>query len=118
MTKTAGNLIGNRQYKEDFNKFNSGCICNESYLWNAISAISDETGKVLYENIKNYIDYVTNVDLCKIEALRSMIKLYGLEYKIFDRFDIFPNEILDLINIFSINKKYILYGNKILDKYR
>jgi hypothetical protein len=47
-----------------------------------------------------------------------MIKIYGLNYKIFDNLDILPNEILDLINIFSINKKYVLYGNTLLDKYR
>jgi hypothetical protein len=47
-----------------------------------------------------------------------MIKIYGLNYKIFDNLDILPNEILDLINIFSINKKYILYGNTLLDKYK
>jgi hypothetical protein len=47
-----------------------------------------------------------------------MIKIYGLNYKIFNNLDIFPNEVLDLINIFSINKKYVLYGNTLLDKYR
>ena len=47
-----------------------------------------------------------------------MVKMYGLEYKVFDRLDLLPIEVLDLINIFSINKKHLIYGEKLLDKYR
>ena len=64
--ETAGSLIGNREYKESFDRFADGCSCQEQYLWRALSAVGDSTGKVLYENVKNYIDYVTNVDLCKV----------------------------------------------------
>ena len=47
-----------------------------------------------------------------------MVKMYGLEYKVFDRLDLLPVEVLDLINIFSINKKHLIYGEKLLEKYR
>jgi len=47
-----------------------------------------------------------------------MVKMYGLEYKVFERLDLLPPEILDLLNIFSINKKYILYGNTVLEDFR
>ena len=47
-----------------------------------------------------------------------MVKMYGLEYKVFDRLDLLPIEVLDLINIFSINKKHLIYGEKLLEKYR
>jgi hypothetical protein len=66
MTNTIGNLIGNREYKEGFDKFKNGNNTTDSYIWTTLSAISDQTGSILYENIKNYIDYVTNIDLCKI----------------------------------------------------
>ena len=47
-----------------------------------------------------------------------MVKMYGLEYKVFDRLDLLPIEVLDLINIFSINKKHLIYGEKLLEKYK
>ena len=47
-----------------------------------------------------------------------MVKMYGFEYKVFDRLDLLPIEVLDLINIFSINKKHLIYGDKLLEKYR
>ena len=47
-----------------------------------------------------------------------MVKMYGLEYKVFDRLDLLPVEVLDLINIFSINKKHLIYGKKLLQKYK
>lgn len=118
VVKTAGSMIGNREYKEGYDKFAADCPCADQYIWRALSAVADETGRVLYDNVKNYIDYVTNIDICKVQSLRSMIKMYGLEYKVFDRLDLLPVEVLDLINIFSINKKYVLYGNKILSSYR
>lgn len=115
---TAGEFIVNREYKESFDKFKSGCTCGDSYIWRALSAVADETGLVLYDNVKNYVDYVTNVDLCKVQSLRSMAKMFGIEYGIFERLDLLPLEILDLVNIFSIDKKYLLYGDKILPEYR
>jgi len=118
MADTAGSMIGNREYKEGFDKFKADCPCSDAYIWRVLSAVGDDTGRVLYENIKNYIDYVTNIDLCHIQALRSMVKMYGLKYCVFDRLDMLPVEILDLLNIFSINKKYVIHGNKILDEYR
>lgn len=47
-----------------------------------------------------------------------MVKMYGLEYKVFDRLDLLPVEVLDLINIFSINKKHLIYGEKLLNEYK
>lgn len=116
--KTAGRLIGNHEYSEGFDKFEQGCPGGDAYIWKVLSAAGDKAGSVLYENVKNYIDYVSNVDVCKVQSLRSMVKAYGLEYKVFDRLDLLPAEVLDLLNIFSISKKYVLYGNTVLDDYR
>jgi len=38
---TAGSLIGNREYKEGFDKFKSGCPCDNAYIWRALSAVGD-----------------------------------------------------------------------------
>ena len=115
---TAGSLINNREYKEGFDKFKAGYVDGDAYIWRALSAIGDQTGAVLYENVKNYIDYVTNVDLCKVQSLRSMLKLYGLDYKVFENLNLLPVEILDLINVFSIGKKYLMDRVTVLDEMR
>lgn len=49
-----------------------------AYVWNVLSAIGDDIGNVLYSNIANYIDFVSNIDLCKTRALRSMLKQIGI----------------------------------------
>ena len=65
-TDAAGELIINREYRESFDKFKSGCTCGDSYIWRVLSAVADQTGLILYDNVKNYIDYVTDVDVCKV----------------------------------------------------
>ena len=65
-TDAAGELIINREYKESFDKFKSGCTCGDSYIWRVLSAVADQTGLILYDNVKNYIDYVTDIDVCKV----------------------------------------------------
>lgn len=39
-----------------------------------------------------------------------MLKLFGFDYTIFDSLGSIPVEILDLMNVLSINKKYLLNG--------
>jgi hypothetical protein len=73
-----------------------------------LSSIADDLGSTLYGNIKNYIDYISNVDICKVKALKSMIKLFGFQYTLFDDFDKLPLEILNLLNVLSIEKRYLL----------
>jgi len=50
---------------------------------------------------------VSNVDLCKVKALQSLIKYFGIKYAIFDYFDEIPIELYNLINILSINRYYL-----------
>lgn len=53
---------------------------NKAYLWNVLSAIGNEYGQVIYENVLNYINNAANVDLCKVKALKSMADILGLKY--------------------------------------
>lgn len=64
----------------------------------------------------NYIDNVSNIDLCKVKALKSIIKILGIDYKVIENIDSMPIELLNLIDVLSINKKYLI-DNKKLNNY-
>jgi hypothetical protein len=56
---------------------------------------------------------VSNIDMCKTKALMSMMKNLGMDYSVIGDIDDFPLEVLNLIDIFSIDKKYLLDNDKI-----
>lgn len=85
------------------------------FLWQTVSASCEDIGSEIYKKILNYIDNISNVDTCEIHALQSFAKMYGYNESILYVDYSFPTEILELINIFSINKAYILGPNSILD---
>lgn len=70
--------------------------------------MGEEYGEVVYENVLNYLDNVANVDLCKIKALQSMMKVVGIEYDVLKSFSAIPVEIANLMDVLSINRKYLL----------
>ena len=80
-----------------------------------MSAIGNDIEDTLYLNIRKYIDFVSNVDICKVKSLRSMLYIFGFKYSIFDNLNDIPVEILNLIDVLSINRKYLL-KNGILRK--
>lgn len=109
VVNTMGNIINNREFSYEF--FNSFLLDKNnvgSYIWNCISAASDQVGEMIYDNVRHYIDLVSNVDTCKVTALRSMMKMFGFDYTIFDNIETIPIEVLNLLNILSINRKYLL----------
>ena len=73
-----------------------------------MSAIGGDYSEVIYENVLNYLDNASNVDLCKVKALQSMIEVVGLKYDVLDTFKSIPVEVANLIDILSINKSYLL----------
>jgi hypothetical protein len=72
-------------------------------------------GEITYSNVRNYIDLVSNVDTCKVVALNSMLNNFGVNYKGVKHIDKYPIEILALMDVFSINKKFLLDNKKIKD---
>ena len=70
-------------------------------------------GQALYENVRDYIDNVSNVDTCKVHALKSMMHIVGSEYNVLDKIGYYPIEIQNLIDILSISKKHLL-SNKFI----
>jgi len=73
-----------------------------------LSATAGDIGNTLYLNIRKYIDFVSNVDLCKIRSLKSMLYMFGFKNTLIDGFFMLPTEILNLMDVLSINKKYLI----------
>lgn len=107
-THTLGSFINNIEFSKGFTDFVNGVENGDSFVFHSLSAIGDDISEVLYQNILNYVDNVSNVDLCKVKSLKSMMKLYGIQYSVFDNLNNIPNEILNLIDIFSIGKNHFL----------
>lgn len=64
--KTLGSFINNREFSQGFIKFLQNRNTADAYVWKCLSAIGDDLGDTVYENVVNYIDFASNVDTCKI----------------------------------------------------
>lgn len=103
-----GSFINNMKFKDGFDQLSRGKKSKDSYIWHALSCIGEEYGNVIYENVINYLDNASNVDLCKIKALQSMMNVVGVKYDVLDAFSHIPVEIANLMDLFSVNNKYLL----------
>lgn len=104
---TLSQAVTNKQFLEGKLQLDSGEKSSYTYIWEALSAIGQDVGETLYSNVLNYIDNVCNIDVCKISALKSMLKAYGIRYTLFDNLGIFPPKIAYLLDLLSVNKKYL-----------
>lgn len=89
---------------------------NNTFLWQTISASCEDVGSEIYKKILNYINNISNIDTCEIHSLYSFAKMYGYNESVLFMDFTFPNEIMELVNIFSINKEYLLGANTILTR--
>lgn len=84
------------------------------FFWKTMSATCDDIGSEIYKKIENYIGNISDIDTCEIHSLQDFAKLYGynedLTYSNFS----FPVEILNIINIFSLNKECLYGANSVL----
>lgn len=110
------NEINNEGFKNNVFYHTLSNDTQYSNIYNTISAISEDIGNKLYEETLNYIDNIGNIDICKTYALQSMLKMLGLNYNVFSIINRFPDELIELINIFSIRSDYLLNSN-IVSKY-
>lgn len=111
----ASNAIMNDRFMTGYKKLKNGEETDDSYLWLALSAIAQDSGETIYQNVLNYIDLASNIDLCKVSALRSMISEHGVKYQVLDKLKNMPIELENMIDVLSINKKYLLKAN-VIDK--
>lgn len=105
----AGSFIQNMEFADGLKKFQSGRDgAHEAFLYKVLSSASGDIGQTVYDNVKRYVSYIADVDVCKVSSLKSMLKLFGFNYTIFDKFASIPQEIVQLIDILSINKKFLV----------
>ena len=107
---TLGSFINNYEFAEGFRdwQINSGPDTKKSYIWSVLSAIGDNYAETIYENVLNYLDNVSNVDLCKAKSLQSIVKMLGIDYQVVYDVGKMPVEIANLIDILSINRHYLM----------
>lgn len=119
LSETLAGFVNNREFGAGYQDIESGQNQRQdkAYVWRAISAIGDDVANTLYENVLNYIDNISNVDLCKTKALQSLVNAHGIRYSILNSLDVVPLELRNLMDVYSINKKYLVQ-NGILDGYR
>ena len=111
-TDTAASLVNNKEYRSGYQDLIDGKHNDKTYFWEALSAVGDELGETLYENVLNYVNNAANINTCKLRALTSIAKVLGVtEFAILKNLDTVPPEVLNLMDIFSINKAYLLNIN-------
>lgn len=134
--QTMGNLVNNYGFRKGFVEFQNLCAIalsddslmpqekdsrlsamqtERSYIWYALSAMAEDLGQTLFSEIQNYIDNVSNVDVCKIHALKSMMKMIGIDYLLLDKVQYYPLEIQKLLDLLSINRKY-LFNSRFMEE--
>lgn len=114
--KTLDDMINNREFKDGLHDFYVGNHNKYSFVWEALSVIGQEVGDTVYENVLNYIDIASNIDLCKVRSLQSISKCVGTDFSVLHGLENFPQEITEMIDILSINRKYIMQTNFLCEK--
>ena len=110
---TAFSLYGNRS----ISKIQHDLLCCNientcTYPWLALSAVGEAIGGKFYEFILNFIDNVSDIDLCNIESIQSLLDMIGADYSVLKNIQTFPDEIRHLIDIFSVRREYLLNSRK------
>lgn len=87
---------------------------NKTALWTVLSGAADDAAKKCYIKINNMVSEIADVDTCNIHSLKSIAKSVDAEFLTKNIREEYDDEILELINLFSVPKEYILNSNIIL----
>ena len=60
---------------------------------------------------------MSNVDRCKVGNIQSMLNMYGQRYNIVDNIAKYPLEVQNLMDIFSMSRKYLLRNGFLKDDF-
>jgi len=113
-----GSFVTNAKFKRGYDQFAAGRTNEKTFIWDALSAIGSDYAETVYENVLNYIDNVSNIDLCKIKALKSIMQITGVDYSLVDDIKSIPLEVLNLLDLLSVNKKYLLNSRVFNERFR
>ena len=107
---TLGNLVVNDRFARGYKELMEKNSNNENtFIWRSLSAIGEDIGNVLYENVRHYIENVSDVDTCTVKSLASLAKELGIvQVKILDNLHAVPTDVLKLVDLFSINPSLML----------
>ena len=109
LTETIASLVNNKAYRSGYDDLKNGKTNDRTYFWTCLSAVGEEVGEVIYENVLNYINNVANINTCKLRALTSIAKVLGIrEFSVLKNLNAVPNDVLNMMDIFSINRSYLL----------
>ena len=84
---------------------------NKEALWTIISGICDDTAKECYSKIQNMVSEIADVETCNIHALKSIAKSVDAEFLTKDLREDYDSDILNLINLFSVQREILLNTN-------
>ena len=76
-------------------------------LWTVISGACNDAAQQFYTDMSEYIQNLCDIDYCNIHALKSMAKSVNAEHLTDFIEENYPNELLKLINLFSIHRSNI-----------
>lgn len=108
--KTLGNLVVNDRFSRGYKELIEKNVDNENtFLWRSLSAIGEDIGDILYENVRHYIANISDVDTCTVKSLASLAKELGIaNVNLMDNLVAVPTDVLKLIDLFSINPSLLL----------
>ena len=104
---TLGEAINNEQFSQGWLNFKDGKDSGDAYVWAALSACGDQIADTVYQNVRNYVDLAANVETCKVKALVSMLREFGLDFMLGQDFDSMPVELLNMLDAYSVDRKYL-----------
>ena len=59
-------LVGNKEFKDaEISTLYTRLETSETSIWRSLSAVAEQLGSTFYSNTLNFIDNITNIDLCK-----------------------------------------------------
>lgn len=101
-------LIGNAEYgKEAYSTLCTDVDSSRNNIWRSLSATASYVGEAVNNEILNYVDNICNVELCKIQQLQSLASYFGIKYSIFQNIQLFPRELIQLMDVLSIKREYL-----------
>ena len=111
-TETVASLANNKDYKSGYQDLIEGKTNDKTYFWTALSAVGEEIGEALYENVLNYVNNAANINTCRLKPLTSIARVLGVtEFSILKNLNAIPLDVKNLMDIFSINRAYLLNTN-------
>lgn len=112
ITSKLADYILQPEWNEGYKAFARGDTYNDySFLWQSVHAISEDLGAKIYSKIYNYIDNIKNIDTCEVQGLKNYAELYGYKDSVLYNNYYLPQEISDLVDIFSVNKTFLTGSN-------